>query len=200
MESSLEFRRGAKRLAGQAGQARQLSGMSSAAADIINTVSTSSRFTFPARCRWLPGCAKKVTRMLRPPLRRRDAISARAARARDLYTQGYSMRGEWRRRIEDRARELMRDGMLWIDAHRQADSEHRCGARSRSRGGAPCVARPMEGKRRCRHHGGLSTGAGTAEGRARLGKKATAQNLAAWAEGGRWHHKRRQSTTETTGT
>ena len=32
----------------------------------------------------------------------------------------------------------------------------RCGAKTRS--GAPCAKFPMEGKRRCRLHGGLSTG------------------------------------------
>lgn len=49
----------------------------------------------------------------------------------------------------------------------------RCGARCRSKGGAPCVApvcvRP-DGTlaKRCRMHGGLSTGAKTPEGRERL--------------------------------
>lgn len=51
----------------------------------------------------------------------------------------------------------------------------KCGARCRSKGGAPCEARavwddernaPRNG--RCRMHGGLSTGARTTEGRARL--------------------------------
>jgi hypothetical protein len=49
-----------------------------------------------------------------------------------------------------------------------------CGARCRSRGGAPCVARPVWDKvndcprnGRCRMHGGLSTGARTPEGRMR---------------------------------
>ena len=42
----------------------------------------------------------------------------------------------------------------------------RCGAKTRS--GAPCAKFPMEGKRRCRLHGGLSTGPRTAEGRAAI--------------------------------
>lgn len=46
-----------------------------------------------------------------------------------------------------------------------------CGARCRSKGGAPCVARVavVDGavRARCRNHGGLSTGARTPEGRAR---------------------------------
>ena len=40
----------------------------------------------------------------------------------------------------------------------------RCGAKTRS--GAACAKFPIEGKRRCRLHGGLSTGTKTAAGRA----------------------------------
>tara|TARA_A100001015_G_scaffold237903_1_gene270636 strand:- start:954 stop:1241 length:288 start_codon:yes stop_codon:yes gene_type:complete len=42
----------------------------------------------------------------------------------------------------------------------------RCGAKTRS--GAPCAKFPIEGKRRCRLHGGLSTGRKTPEGRAAI--------------------------------
>ena len=42
----------------------------------------------------------------------------------------------------------------------------RCGARTR--GGAPCKSWPVRGRRRCRMHGGKSTGPRTAEGRARI--------------------------------
>jgi hypothetical protein len=42
----------------------------------------------------------------------------------------------------------------------------RCDARTRS--GALCRKYPIKGKRRCRLHGGLSTGPKTAEGRARI--------------------------------
>lgn len=42
----------------------------------------------------------------------------------------------------------------------------RCGARTRK--GTPCQAPALWGKNRCRMHGGLSTGAKTAEGRARI--------------------------------
>lgn len=42
----------------------------------------------------------------------------------------------------------------------------RCGARTRA--GEPCKAPVVAGKRRCRMHGGLSTGAKTKEGRARI--------------------------------
>jgi hypothetical protein len=41
-----------------------------------------------------------------------------------------------------------------------------CGARNRQ--GKPCAVRVEPGKRRCRFHGGLSTGPRTAEGRARI--------------------------------
>ena len=41
-----------------------------------------------------------------------------------------------------------------------------CGARTRR--GTPCQARAVEGRERCRLHGGMSTGAKTAEGRARI--------------------------------
>ena len=41
-----------------------------------------------------------------------------------------------------------------------------CGAKTRS--GTPCAKYPINGKRRCRLHGGLSTGPRTAEGKARI--------------------------------
>jgi hypothetical protein len=39
-----------------------------------------------------------------------------------------------------------------------------CGAKARTRGGAPCQTAPVRGKKRCRMHGGLSTGPRTPEG------------------------------------
>ena len=42
----------------------------------------------------------------------------------------------------------------------------RCGAKTRS--GKPCAKYPLVGKRRCRLHGGLSSGPKTAAGRARI--------------------------------
>ena len=41
-----------------------------------------------------------------------------------------------------------------------------CGAKTRS--GKPCAKDPMNEKRRCRLHGGLSTDPKTAEGKARI--------------------------------
>ena len=43
-----------------------------------------------------------------------------------------------------------------------------CGAKTRS--GEPCSKFPIKGKRRCRLHGGLSTGPRTPEGRARIAR------------------------------
>ena len=42
----------------------------------------------------------------------------------------------------------------------------RCGAKTRS--STPCAKFPMDGKRRCRLHGGLSTGPKTAAGKAAI--------------------------------
>ena len=47
-----------------------------------------------------------------------------------------------------------------------AQTPIRCGAKTRS--GAPCAKFAMEGKRRCRLHGGLSTGPKTLTGRAAI--------------------------------
>jgi hypothetical protein len=43
----------------------------------------------------------------------------------------------------------------------------RCGARARSKGGAPCQCKVVPGRTRCKFHGGMSTGPKTPEGRAR---------------------------------
>ena len=45
-----------------------------------------------------------------------------------------------------------------------------CGARARTRGGQPCQAKPVKGKKRCRLHGGLSTGPRTPKGSSGAGK------------------------------
>ena len=47
----------------------------------------------------------------------------------------------------------------------------RCGDKTRS--GAPCGKFPMEGKRRCRLHGGLSTGPKTPAARAAISAAST---------------------------
>jgi hypothetical protein len=57
----------------------------------------------------------------------------------------------------------------------------RCGARTRA--GRPCVRLPVEGKRRCRNHGGLSCGPRSKTGRARIAEAQRAR----WA---RWREER----------
>ncbi|WP_302478365.1 HGGxSTG domain-containing protein [Ruegeria arenilitoris] len=50
-----------------------------------------------------------------------------------------------------------------------------CGAKTKD---GVCMNAPVQGKARCRLHGGLSTGAKTPEGRRRISEA----NVAAWAE------------------
>ncbi|WP_428849225.1 HGGxSTG domain-containing protein [Thetidibacter halocola] len=52
-----------------------------------------------------------------------------------------------------------------------------CGARTRK--GTPCRAKSEPGKRRCRFHGGCSTGPRTPEGRERIAE-AQRRRWAAW--------------------
>jgi len=59
----------------------------------------------------------------------------------------------------------------------------RCGARARSRGGAPCQCKVVPGRTRCKLHGGMSTGPKTPEGRART------------TEGSRRYHAERRAAT-----
>jgi hypothetical protein len=56
-------------------------------------------------------------------------------------------------------------GDLWIGDVPKA-KRARCGARTRK--GTPCQARCVDGKERCRLHGGCSTGPKTVEGRVRI--------------------------------
>jgi hypothetical protein len=51
-------------------------------------------------------------------------------------------------------------------AARVVARQRRCGAK-RKRDGQPCTAKPLENGRRCKFHGGMSTGPKTAAGRAR---------------------------------
>jgi len=44
--------------------------------------------------------------------------------------------------------------------------DRRCGAKTRK--GKPCRAKPLPGRRRCKFHGGMSTGPKTPEGRKRI--------------------------------
>ena len=65
--------------------------------------------------------------------------------------------------------ELLVDVLLGMPkglAKRIINYRVRCGARTRK--GTPCRAQSEPGRRRCKLHGGLSTGPRTAEGRARI--------------------------------
>lgn len=57
----------------------------------------------------------------------------------------------------------------WLARCRQRESMKRvsCGARRR-RDGKPCEALSVPGKKRCRWHGGMSTGPRTPEGKAKV--------------------------------
>jgi len=59
-------------------------------------------------------------------------------------------------------------GRLLVGPRKRTPKAERpdCGACTRK--GTPCRAKAVEGKKRCRMHGGLSTGTKTAEGRARI--------------------------------
>lgn len=66
--------------------------------------------------------------------------------------------------IEAGARVLVDDAMAVRHVWRRPRAEMpRCGARTR--GGTPCKARALDGRTRCRMHGGLSTGPRTEAGR-----------------------------------
>ena len=98
----------------------------------------------------------------------------------------------------DRAGIVARGGARLEQAPRKGDRP-RCGARCRSKGGAPCSA-PVVVRReldvcchphvlvfakRCRLHGGLATGPRTAEGRRRCaeaGRKGAAERWRRWRE------------------
>ncbi|WP_281277649.1 helix-turn-helix domain-containing protein [Thalassobius vesicularis] len=57
-----------------------------------------------------------------------------------------------------------RDGVLATTSRPQ--TKHLCGAKTRK--GAPCQAKAMPGRKRCKFHGGASTGPRTQEGRRRI--------------------------------
>jgi hypothetical protein len=65
--------------------------------------------------------------------------------------------------IELRARGRLKNGNPGGDFNKAP----RCNARARTRGGMPCLAPAIRGKRRCRMHGGLSRGPTTEAGKAR---------------------------------
>jgi hypothetical protein len=59
----------------------------------------------------------------------------------------------------------------------------RCGAKTKA--GTPCSAQALKNGR-CGHHGGLSTGPNTPEGKAKARERGRAQMHRLWAAGGPW--------------
>ena len=78
----------------------------------------------------------------------------------------------WADRLEAEARAQEAAVAAQIAAWREAEAQRaatrrvRCGARTRK--GTPCRCKSEPGKKRCKFHGGLSTGARTPEGKARI--------------------------------
>ena len=85
----------------------------------------------------------------------------------------------------------LQESLAWFEAELAAALDHQgrcCGARTRK--GTPCGAPRVKGKRRCKLHGGRSTGATSPEGRERA--------LAALARGRAVVMARRSSATTST--
>lgn len=73
-------------------------------------------------------------------------------------------RASWAVRCDDIALFRLTARLTAISARRRV----LCGAKTRQ--GTPCRCKSVPGKQRCKLHGGLSTGAKTAEGRERIAK------------------------------
>lgn len=72
----------------------------------------------------------------------------------------------------------MKGNLSWVHARIVvAKRGKRCGARTRK--GTPCRCARVPGRKRCRLHGGLSTGAKTSQGRERIAE-AQRQRWALW--------------------
>jgi hypothetical protein len=83
-----------------------------------------------------------------------DVISGKVREVRTIMPDG-SIKVEYRQwKPTKRLRRIM------------AGNWQTCDAKTRT--GTPCKRRPISGRRRCRNHGGLSAGATTPEGRARI--------------------------------
>lgn len=83
-----------------------------------------------------------------PPMSRFDALQAR------LEAQVEAAMVQWRERQAEKL------------ARQQSTRRVKCGAKTRK--GSPCRNESEPGKRRCKFHGGKSTGAKTPEGKARI--------------------------------
>ncbi|MDZ4093628.1 MAG: HGGxSTG domain-containing protein [Paracoccaceae bacterium] len=66
------------------------------------------------------------------------------------------------------------------EAQHAATARARCAATTRK--GTPCLCMSLPGKRRCKFHGGMSTGARTLKGKARIAE-AQLRRWARWRAG-----------------
>lgn len=124
-----------------------------------------------------------------------DELSAQREASRGVVDP--SARARARHGVASRSARLQRHRFRpGVEARPKRLDRPRCGARCRSRAGAPCrasvvVDRGAAGRirvrARCRMHGGLSTGAKTLEGRARLSEAGRRGGRERWR---RWREQR----------
>jgi hypothetical protein len=93
------------------------------------------------------------------------ARAAHMQRAASNCIKRIAERQQERKRVVQEWRRLHDERVHLCDLRRARNEGPRCGAKTRT--GESCKRKPELGKRRCRNHGGCSTGARTPEGRAR---------------------------------
>ncbi|MEY8840642.1 HGGxSTG domain-containing protein [Cribrihabitans sp. XS_ASV171] len=121
----------------------------------------------------------------KPEVDRRAWAVERVTKALGLsdFSAPIRARAAWAERLEaeERARDAAITAKLakWEQARAEAAAKRRvrCGAKTRK--GTPCRAKSVPGKRRCKFHGGMSTGARTPEGIERI-REAQRRRWARW--------------------
>ncbi len=121
----------------------------------------------------------------KPELDRRAWAVERITKALGLsaFSEALRARAAWAESLkaEQRARDAAIAAKLakWQRARAEAAAKRRvrCGAKTRN--GTPCRAKSVPGKRRCKFHGGMSTGARTTEGIKRI-REAQRRRWARW--------------------
>jgi transposase-like protein len=128
-------------------------------------------------------CKERTTRLKRAISRAVRSEIAAALKQSDgnvmKAAQSLGISPGWlRRRLASlKAAEDQRDIELFGFVLYERRTRLRCEAQTRSSG--PCRSRPVAGRRRCRMHGGASTGPRTPEGRRRVGEATRARYIAA---------------------
>lgn len=91
------------------------------------------------------------------------------ARAIDSGDETPAIPGAYRARANDSGYEMPAWAPAWLERPQRVASRKRvpCGGKRR-RDGEPCTALSVPGKRRCKWHGGCSTGPRTPEGKAKV--------------------------------